>query len=72
MGICDSKLDYLDDLQKIDIPEKEHLSDDYMSQNIIFVKNDIMTAYKAIIKSTGTEVVIKKMIKTAISQKLIL
>lgn len=55
MGSCssknDSKLD-MDDILDDDlvIPEKAELPKIYLSTNIVFFKNEVMTAYKAKIK----------------------
>lgn len=73
MGSCssknDSKLD-IDDILDEDllIPEKQELPKIYLSTNTVFFKNEVMTAYKAKISKSETEVVIKKMTKIELNK----
>lgn len=72
MGNCNSNNEYKVSLKQIEIPFKDNLSEIYTPTSIVFFKNDIMMAYKAIIKNQDKEVVIKKLAKSEITRRLFL
>lgn len=71
MGNCSSKNQYLKDIEQVHIPEKKELPSIYKSTNNVFFKNDIMSAYLAQIQDTNTKVVIKKLSKIQVNQRLL-